>query len=504
MDYADLKINDPLFNAASFLTQNAIMPGDTEGNFSPTQNVTWASSFILLHNFFDFLVPDFMKSSSHSSTSLRWFKEKNPHHTWVAHYFSFFWDNELIDKNKKGWCGTLENPVFLQDVWKIIKKFSKISSDKLNTVHLPRFPQEYYQAPLTRGIFAKVIYEIIKTIALPIEQQINTSLNRRNYYKAVKLIDENSQFIPVFSTDISLLCKLALRTIRNNVDIASTQVEAMYSIIQIKQKFRMSPCTPSVYHYTTLSALNSLTSPKAKFRAYHTLYLNDPTEGQRARDLFGELKLPAYLEKWTPFQIENSSELHGVFSISFINDSQNSLSMWAQYGGEYKGCRIQFKSENILSNYDLYQVIYDPCQFKNRLQEIVDIVNNYFVERTSQNINLDDPVLSFAQSTFYFLSYLYKDRVFKNEHEVRLLLFEEIDSAIAEDFIREDEDFPRIYQEISLPTLSGSAKFDDDSPLSFEEILLGPKVSKPERIKLSLIQRGYKASCIKINDIKLQ
>ena len=189
----------------------------------------------------------------------------------------------------------------------------------------------------------------------------------------------------------------------------------------------------------------------------------------------------------------------GIFIASFINDSENSLPMWSQYGNQYTGCRLAFSSKDIPC--DLYSVIYEETELKEHIDQILQTLDSYQEELETPIDYNRDPVFIFAQDIFQLLSYIYKNPAFRHEREVRLLIFSDIESSFAENTIRSNEDFPRIFKEIDLPRVDKNVS---NSPIAIKEIMLGPKVAKPTWVKLSLIQRGYPPSCIHENYVPLQ
>lgn len=277
----------------------------------------------------------------------------------------------------------------------------------------------------------------------------------------------------------------------------------MYSLLKCQHTLKFSKSsTKSLYHYTSLKSLESLSSG-SKFRAYHADYLNDPNEGKLLEGILSELNLEKNYPSWS--YLKKSSM--GVFIASFFNDKTNSLPMWSQYGNQYTGCRLEISPTDIPEELDLYTVLYDKSEIKIFLYSIFDILHEY--ESIVQSIGLtisynDDEVFQFAREILYLTSYLYKNAAFQNEHEVRVLIFADCSAALSEDSsknFRDGESFPRIYKEIDLPCLDKNAP---NSPIYFKNILLGPKVFKPNWVKISLMQRGYRENCIQENEVELQ
>mgnify|MGYP002262770978 CR=1 FL=1 len=348
-----------------------------------------------------------------------------------------------------------------------------------------------------REIIADILYRADKLKADHTSSCISKSLSIGDYSTVLSIIKESRTSRSLFSPDLSRMACIILDSTPQyepKHDILLRQIEYIYKLILHKHELQLKKTDSQfIYHYTSLNTLEKL-SLGSKFRAYHVEYLNDPNEGKSINSLLQSFSIDKKYPDWNLLSIPL-----GIFIASFINDSENSLPMWSQYGNQYTGCRLAFSSKDIPC--DLYSVIYEETELKEHIDQILQTLDSYQKELETPIDYNRDPVFIFAQDIFQLLSYIYKNPAFRHEREVRLLIFSDIESSFAENTIRSNEDFPRIFKEIDLPRVD---KKVSNSPIAIKEIMLGPKVVKPTWVKLSLIQRGYPPSCIHENYVPLQ
>lgn len=495
--YSDVPKDSPYYEAISFVTNQGIMFGYTSGEFVLNHMVTWADSFVILYNFFnDSYGPLF--SQSEYDKSFSWFLEQNPDHKWVQPYVYFFYRKISISENR--WTGHLNEPVsfswFIEMIKSLDADYKSLSTN---------FPKNYQNLnPSTRANIAYIIYRAAQLKTKTAVSQITEFLKTQSYDQALQTIIGYKLFIPCFPSDFQLISSLMVRSIQDNPkSIVEIQLKYVHQILLCKYKLRLSQSPhKSLYHYTSLATLESLSSG-SKFRAYHADYLNDPNEGKLLNTLLHKYMLDKKYPKWSPLGRYST----GIFVASFINDETNSLPMWSQYGNHYAGCRLELSTDSFPEGYDLYEVIYNEELITPHLDSIFNVLDEYTSVLSTTTIEIsyrDDIVFQFAQDVLRFMSYLYKNPAFQHEHEVRVLIFSNFETALCEKSdqgLRDGESFPRIYTEIDLLRFH---HYIPASPIRLKHILLGPKVFKPNWIKISLMQRGYSEDCIQENELELQ
>lgn len=488
MSYPDVSTASSYYQAVSFLQKIGVMAGDVRGHFNPLQSVTLAEVFVALCNFFD-CIPGFPAPKNFPRQD--WFLERFPQYAWVEYYFRMFWCNGWIKHDSIWLSEKLGTPITSEGFKQIILASTSVS--------LPILTKSEENSPLTRAEMAELIYETIKQLAAKPQSDLNSALISGEFPSALSIIKDNAILLSCLDTDIALLSKLIQSSLRKQPDFALVQLEKMYYILEIKRSLVTKEDDVPIFHYCSLETLEKLSSG-IKFRAYHTTYLNDLEEGKKAIPLYQELLEGTPFPDWTPDALWNTSYHTGVFTVSFISNPENSLPMWSQYGNQYRGCRLQVNAESFKGK--LFPVIYDEEKFTGTVRSIIQILTDYYNEAPKPLSYNKDAVFCYAENILQFIRFLYKDPAFRNEKEIRLLIFRDMDATLAESEVRSGESFPRIYTEIDdFPRIQPDIP---DSPLNFKEILLGPKVEKPEWVKISLIQRGYNAELIKQNDIKLQ
>ena len=488
MGYSDVSTSSSYNKAVSFLQKIGVMLGDARGHFNPSHLVTWSGTFVVLCNLFKhipkFPIPqDFPRQD--------WFLERFPKYAWVEHYFRIFWCNGWIERDVISLSEKLQSPITSGELTQIIHASTKVD--------LPPSKGSEENSPLNSAGMAEIIYKTLKELAAKPQSELNIALISGKFSSALSIIKDNAVLLSCLDTDIALLSKLIQPSLDKHPDFSLVQLETMYCILEIKRSLVIKEDNVPIFHYCSLDTLAKLSSG-IKFRAYHTTYLNDIEEGKKAIPLFQKLLENTPFPDWTPDALWNTSYHTGVFTVSFISNPENSLPMWSQYGNQYRGCRLQVDATAFKGK--LFPVIYDEEQFAKIVRRIIQILTDYY-NKAPKPLSFDeDSVFCYAENILQFIRFLYKDPAFRNEKEVRLLIFTDMDVTLAESEPRPGESFPRIYTEIDeFPRIQPDIP---DSPLDFKEILLGPKTEKPEWVKISLIQRGYNAELIKQNDIKLQ
>lgn len=497
MSFADVPETAPYYKAVLFLQENGIMTGDHRGNFNPSKYIRLAEAFVVLSHFLN-AISDLPTSGSFERQT--WFIERFPKYEWAEYYFRIFWCNGWIEHDSIKLEKKLGVPISYEDLQRIIIASLNIS------LPMSTSDASQHEISVTRAGMAEFLYSTAKILALKPQSVIKSFLKEKEYTKAWITILKNDKLISCFESDLALICESLLKSFKKSLkrssEIVPMQLKYMNNIWEEKQLLAVKASDISIFHYCSLETLEHLSSG-SQFRAYHTAYLNDLEEGEKAKLLYEELFADTPFPQLAESDLYENSPDTGVFTVSFISNPENSLPMWSQYGNQYRGCRLQIDP----SCFDgkLFPIIYEDKKFSAIVHRFIEILTAYHHELIShsQKVSIDtDPVFSFFKNILQFIRFLYKDPAFQNEQEVRLLVFADLRTALAESRPRPSESFPRIYTEIDkFPKLFPSSP---NSPLDFKEILFGPKVEKAKWIKIALIQRGYNSNCIKMNRIKLQ
>lgn len=485
--YKDVPRNSKFYDAIEFLQCAGIMIGDENENFNPTASVSWGDVFVLLYNY----------SSLRDNSSLEFeydcifnkqFDEENPGFLWAKPYVYYFVKIDLAP-NKQLWSKKLDQQITLNAFINFLKTLDPELSDLSDDL-----PDFFDQEKPTRENIAFILYTGFKLKANHIQDTIETALKNGEYSSALYEIHKSTLYFSCFHPDLAKISNL----VSKQTGYSEIHIQFIYKLLLFKQSLQLNKQSASpIYHYTSLLTLEKL-SAGSKFRAYHTEYLNDPNEGKRILSLLKDYKLDQRYLGWNPLLTSSS----GVFLVSFISAPKDNLPMWSQYGNQYAGCCLEFIPSKI--PYELYNIIYEEATFKKVLESFFQILDDYkkFLKNEKILININsDPVFLFAQNILQFIRYLYKNQAFENEREVRLLIFDDLSSAYTEDNVRPGESFPRIFKEIELPRLNEKIS---NSPMSIENIYLGPKAYKPNWVKISLIQRGYSEHRIHKSAVELQ
>lgn len=200
-----------------------------------------------------------------------------------------------------------------------------------------------------------------------------------------------------------------------------------------------------VVHYTSISVVKSLIDDSDKFRISEGNFMNDPTEGRTFFDFLGYKAYP-------PYQNAFSSESFSAkpFIGSFVaKNKHDDLNMWRFYGkgdgAEANGCAITISSQEFIddineaisereenypwndSDINFYKVVYletgsgtfyIPGSSKND----EDVLRNLMVCLKNNVANYNVKNKSFLETQLNRIAFLFKNDVYKNENEVRIVV----------------------------------------------------------------------------------
>lgn len=465
---------DETFNnrAICFVTRNGIMSGYADGSFRPNETVTVAELCQII---------------------CRCIFEK--YDDWEKEYETLYEDANAQLPNR---CAEVEKAIeicynkdFLPNKDAIDetvnREIGEAMLSKLEDYWIDFFQfegniQYHYKKSIdwrifSRGEIAYSLYTMISGIAQFLDDKLYKLRINEQYDEAIDLINKLSSFFVdrfALNRDLSLIREYAEHS-------TSDDMPYLLRIANVLLRRLVRP--DMLYHYTSLTALEHMTKDSAEvfFKASNSVYLNDPLEGKLLMHQLNK-KRDRLLQPLKELQKQDRIR-HGkmiVYSDTYIlsffeakDGNIEQLPMWVHYGDGGNGCLIELDTQD--RKLPFYRVMYQDKETRQIWREMKDAllpVNNDF-EKTDKRYKM---IYEYAYIILEQLSWLCKSQCYDNEQEVRLLFFEIPESAYEETFIRDGEEFPRIY----MPC---------PEPLEISNVILGPKVMHPERYALSLNHR---------------
>ena len=204
-----------------------------------------------------------------------------------------------------------------------------------------------------------------------------------------------------------------------------------------------------IVHYTKASTLQYLLKKdhSAQLRLNNAVYMNDPEEGQILKKVLCQLGQNNELENL--FKDEDVKNYTYLTCFSLHNE-RNELPMWVHYGDGGKGVGLVFH-KSFFDKTDLYKVQYmdvnnpDIKKLNENVQEKITAILNLLQEDGIRN-NTRTEFKVYVNIILNYVSYLFKDKAYEYENEVRILSYKDYNS---EDIKTDGEgrDIPRLYIE---------------------------------------------------------
>ena len=462
MTYEDIQKNNKLYDAVEFLSKNNFMKGYLDGMFHPERDITLTEFYALICRvFFD----------CHDAGCD---KDKYPEiyckieHSWAKGYIIYLIEKGVIEpKDLDSLVEKFESPVNMHDVYELLNSIKRTKE----LLVIPDLKRRSTTNKATRLEVAKLVYSICKETGSGVSKKVIELNGESRWEQSIELLYDYICCLQFVDADVAYIFNLIYKNKEHN----KICYEYMIQILNCKKHF---PRTESgtIYHYTNMYALEKLTQPNAKFRLSNVAYLNDPMEGRllvnRVKNCFKEKELLEWKflsKEYDELAIRNS------FVISFNKQDDELLPMWVQYGDGANGCMLGVNANSI--SVPLYEVVYDEGKIDRYVNDVKGVLISYLKMRDSININ-EDIVFLYATETLTQSSYLYKDKYYEHEKEVRILLFASLDFAKIAETVKEGEFFPRLFIEL-----------DDD--VQFDSITIGTKAAGIEKTAVALSQRGY-------------
>lgn len=272
-------------------------------------------------------------------------------------------------------------------------------------------------------------------------------------------------------------------------------IKLMEVIMKFLSEFEISVNNKILFsHYTKTSLLKDILKKdsSSKFRLNNSIYMNDPEEGQIFKKLLK--KENKNLEKI--FESNNNDESYAYLSCFCKSNKRDELPMWVHYAD--KGNGVSFiLNEKFYKNQKLYSVQYiDSDNFdinaskKEIIEKLKSIKNCKEVEELIENLENEEKIkenlkkifkvlnnkvfmknnnpifVEFVNIFINYIAYLFKDKAYKYENEVRIIEFKLPNS---DDIKLSEDTVPKLYLEIN-----GINKENCD------KIIVGPKANYEE------------------------
>ena len=283
-----------------------------------------------------------------------------------------------------------------------------------------------------------------------------------------------------------------------------------------KHRVNIADVSNGIAHYTDGGALSSMLSGtpsdgRNAVRLSSTVYVNDPTEGQRLREFSqdGSTNPLAFLYQDIddPDALSWQGKDFHVF-IACFSLQCDSLNLWRFYGRNGTGFSIVSpmsvfdaesgdgmlrgpwaKTKRIAAKLALHLVRYDDEHVRQTLAELAkaikplkDVIRNAAPEDARR-------LREFAIAVLGDLMYLYKDAQYADEKEVRAIEARTLGDPEIKTFRPGDKSYERLYLE------TGALLFREAG----SKIIIGPKVDEADSVELDLRNRlakkRWSASC---------
>lgn len=475
MNFIDVLEKSYGYNAIQFVTGFGLMNGYADQSFHPQATVTWAELCQILTLFMENgnQPAASIKKSSHSSEG--WEEH------WAAAYIYYCIAVGILEEDL---AETLDfdKAVRWKDAHELLSRICKMKK----LLVIPESRRQGSTAEITRADVALLLYNACERTGHAIAKTV-FRLNRRNRWsQSLRILFQYALCVQFVDSDIAMIFRLIAPEESRTWEEHVLCYEHMAKILKRKNLFRNKEPGPELFHYTALGALEKLTQKDVKFRLSNVAYLNDPMEGRLFIQIMQEQLTSDEFATWEFLHMERDEmSISTSFVASFTDEEQEQLPMWVQYSDGGGGCRIGIQTDSIKA--PLYSIVYDANMVKRFLDSVRVVLISYLEKAGQVDMNTDI-VFDYAAKVLTQVSYLYKDRHYEHEREMRILLFADPAKAKVESKIREDEVFPRLYIEL-------------DDLIQITSVTLGPKTTGIEKIAVGLASRNLDAKIIRKSEI---
>ena len=249
-------------------------------------------------------------------------------------------------------------------------------------------------------------------------------------------------------------------------------IELVCSCYDLMEEIKINPfeLEEKIVHYTKASTLRYLLQKDhtAKLRLNNAVYMNDPEEGQILKKvLLGQNN-----------ELENLLKNEDVKNYAYLTcfspyDKRDELPMWVHYGDGGKGVGLVF-NKSFFDEADLYKVQYVDVKNpdinklnKNVRDKITAILNILKKDKIKNTDNKE--VKDYVNIILNYVSYLFKDKAYEYENEVRILNYKDYNSQDIKTEVYESG-IPRLFIEYNKC-------ISDENCV---EVIAGPKANYTE------------------------
>ena len=350
-----------------------------------------------------------------------------------------------------------------------LKDYKKAIEDYTRLIELDK-NFEYKEAYFNRGgiyINLKEYEKAIEDFNQFIDLDEKNNNNDNNILSNMKFEDNVLYFIP----SILIECKWDL-----DKEEKKLLVKLIINSYELMEICRVEK-TGKLLHYTKASTLKFLLQNKKdtekdengesifpKLRLNNAVYMNDPSEGK----IFNDLSINNNIKRI----ISSNNEYYTYLTCFCSGEEKDKLPMWIHYGDRGNGICIVFREE-FFKDTSLYKIQYlDPKNFKVNKIYKTDDKKTKAIKRELNEIlkTLGKNKIKNSKNTMFleitniilnYVSYLFKDKAYSYEEEVRIIKLRDYNEAK----IDKQYDVPKLYIDFERPITSDM----------IDEIIVGPK-----------------------------
>lgn len=354
----------------------------------------------------------------------------------------------------------------LKDYTNAIKDFTK--TIKLNV--------NFTSAYVYRGL----IYLYTKDYTKAIEDFTQViKLNKKDKEKSNTTGDDNyiSNEIKLTDNIVDLIPDI-LQNNKSKVlpdDETLNLIKLTCSCYDLMEEIRINPSDlkeEKIVHYTKAGTVQYLLKKEhsAQLRLNNAVYMNDPEEGQILKKVLCQLDNNNELEKL--FKDEDIKNYTYLTCFSLYNE-RNELPMWVHYGDGGKGVGLVFHN-SFFDKTDLYKVQYidiknfDTAKLDQNIRDKITPIFD-FLKRDEIKNNTRKEFKVYVNIILNYVSYLFKDKAYEYENEVRILSYKDYNS----------QDIKTAVYESGIPRLF--IEYDEYiTDKNCVEVIVGPKAQYTE------------------------
>lgn len=331
----------------------------------------------------------------------------------------------------------------LKDYTNAIKDFTK--TIKLNV--------NFTSAYVYRGLiylytkdYTKAIEDFIQVIKLnkKDKEKSNTTGDDNYISNEIKLTDNIVDLIP----DILQNNKSKVLPDEESINLIRLVCLCYY----LMEEIRINPSDvkeEKIVHYTKVGTVQHLLKKdySAQLRLNNAVYMNDPEEGQILKKILCQLGQNNELENL--FKDEDVKNYTYLTCFSLHNE-RNELPMWVHYGDGGKGVGLVFHN-SFFDEADLYKVQYidvknfDINKLDQNIRDKITAILNILKKDKIKNTD-NKEVKNYVNIILNYISYLFKDKAYEYENEVRILNYRNYGSEDIKTEVYESG-IPRLYIE---------------------------------------------------------